>query len=46
MPISGKELMKLFCKQGYELVSGGNGGHLKLKKKNNPTIIISNHKEL
>lgn len=46
MPISGKDLMKLFLKKGYELVSGGKGSHLKLKKKNNPTVIIPNHKEL
>jgi predicted RNA binding protein YcfA (HicA-like mRNA interferase family) len=46
MPLSGKELAKLFLTKGYELVSGGKGSHLKLKKKNNPTIIIPNHKEL
>ncbi len=46
MPISGKELMKLFLSLGYKLVSGGKGSHLKLKKKNKPTIIIPNHKEL
>jgi predicted RNA binding protein YcfA (HicA-like mRNA interferase family) len=46
MSISGKDLMKLFLKQGYTLVTGGKGSHLKLKKKNNPTIIIPNHKEL
>ena len=46
MPISGKDLMKLFLRKDYELVSGGKGSHLKLKKKNNPTVIIPNHKEL
>ncbi len=46
MPLSGKELAKLFLAQGYELVAGGKGSHLKLKKKNNPTVIIPNHKEL
>ena len=46
MPLSGKEMMKLFLAEGYELVSGGKGSHLKLKKKNNPTVIIPNHKEL
>jgi predicted RNA binding protein YcfA (HicA-like mRNA interferase family) len=46
MSISGKELMKLFLANGYELVGGGKGSHLKLKKKNNPTVIIPNHKEL
>ncbi len=46
MPLSGIAMMKLFLGKGYELVSGGKGSHLKLKKKNNPTIIIPNHKEL
>jgi len=46
MPVSGKELMKLFFEKGYELVSGGKGSHLKLKKKGNPTVIVPNHKEL
>jgi predicted RNA binding protein YcfA (HicA-like mRNA interferase family) len=46
VPLSGKELMKLFLAKGYELVPGGKGSHLKLKKKNNPTVIIPNHKEL
>lgn len=39
-------MMKLFFEKGYQLVSGGKGSHLKLKKKNNPTVIIPNHKEL
>lgn len=46
MPLSGKDMMKLFFEKGYQLVSGGKGSHLKLKKKNNPTVIIPNHKEL
>ena len=46
MPLSGKDMLKLFLEKGYELVSGGKGSHLKLKKKNNPTVIIPNHKEL
>ncbi|MCF7800089.1 type II toxin-antitoxin system HicA family toxin [Candidatus Babeliales bacterium] len=46
MSMSGKDLMKLFLQKGYELVSGGKGSHLKLKKKNCPTVIIPNHKEL
>jgi predicted RNA binding protein YcfA (HicA-like mRNA interferase family) len=46
MPISSKEMMKLFLKKGYVLVTGGKGSHLKLKKENNPTVIIPNHKEL
>jgi predicted RNA binding protein YcfA (HicA-like mRNA interferase family) len=46
VPLSGKDMMKLFLRKGYELVSGGKGSHLKLKKKNNPTVIIPNHREL
>lgn len=46
MPISGKDLCKLFEKVGYKLVSGGKGSHMKLKKKGYPTIIIPDHKEL
>jgi predicted RNA binding protein YcfA (HicA-like mRNA interferase family) len=46
VPISGKGMMKLFLAKGYELVAGGKGSHLKLKKKDNPTVIIPNHKEL
>ena len=47
MPISGKDMRKLFYDAGYELVSGGGkGSHWKLKMKGGPTIIIPNHKEL
>jgi predicted RNA binding protein YcfA (HicA-like mRNA interferase family) len=46
MPLSGKELCKLFEKAGYKIVPGGKGSHIKLKKKDHPTIIIPNHKEL
>lgn len=46
MPLSGKDLCKLFEKIGYTIVPGGKGSHIKLKKKNCPTIIIPNHKEL
>lgn len=47
MPISGKELRKLFYDAGYELVpGGGKGSHWKLRKKGAPAIIIPNHKEL
>jgi predicted RNA binding protein YcfA (HicA-like mRNA interferase family) len=47
VPISGKELRKLFYDAGYELVSGGGkGSHWKLKKEGCPTVIIPNHKEL
>ena len=46
MPISGKELAKLFKKQGYEEVKGGGkGSHTKLRK-GNKTVIIPGHKEL
>ncbi len=33
-------------KSGYKIVAGGKGSHIKLKKKNCPTVIIPNHKEL
>lgn len=46
VPISGKDLCKLFEKAGYKIVPGGKGSHIKLKKKNCPTVIIPNHKEL
>lgn len=47
MPISGKDLRKLFYDAGYEMISGsGKGSHWKLKKKGCPTVIIPNHKEL
>jgi len=47
VPISGKEMRKLFYRKGYELVSGGGkGSHWKLKKKGKPTVTIPNDKEL
>lgn len=46
MPISGKDMCKLFLREGYEVVDGGKGSHMKLKRKGSPTIIIPNHKEL
>lgn len=47
MPISGKDLRKLFYDAGYELVTGaGKGSHWKLKKKGCQTVTIPNYKEL
>ena len=47
MPISGKDLRKLFYDAGYELVpGGGKGSHWKLKRKGCPMVIIPNHKTL
>jgi predicted RNA binding protein YcfA (HicA-like mRNA interferase family) len=47
VPISGKDMIKLFLKAGYELIpGGGKGSHWKLKKKGCPMVIIPNHKEL
>jgi len=46
MPISGKDMCKLFVRVGYEIVPGGKGSHIKLKKKNCPTVIVPGHKEL
>lgn len=46
MPISGKEMRKLFYKKGFELVPGaGKGSHWKLVK-GNKTVVIPDHKEL
>ena len=46
MPISGKDMRKLFYKAGYDLIPGaGKGSHWKLSKGNH-TVIIPNHKEL
>jgi len=40
MPLSGKEMCKLFYRAGYELVpGGGKGSHWKLKKQGHPTVI-------
>jgi predicted RNA binding protein YcfA (HicA-like mRNA interferase family) len=46
VPISGKNMCKLFQEAGYEIVSGGKGSHIKLKKPGCPTIIVPNHREL
>lgn len=46
VPISGKDMRKLFYEKGYELVpGGGKGSHWKLVK-GNKTVIIPNHREL
>lgn len=46
MPISGKDMRKLFLREGYEIVpGGGKGSHWKLRK-GNKTVTIPNHKEL
>lgn len=46
MPISGKEMIKLFLKKGYkEIKRQGKGSHKKLRKQN-ITVIIPYHKEL
>ncbi len=34
------DLRKLFIEQGYTIVPGGKGSHLKLKKPRQPTVII------
>jgi len=38
-------MVKLFEKNGYELVKGGKGSHRKLRK-GNKTVIIPDHREL
>jgi predicted RNA binding protein YcfA (HicA-like mRNA interferase family) len=46
MPISGKEMVKLFQKHGFDIVQGqGKGSHIKLRKGAN-TVIVPNHREL
>lgn len=45
VPISGKEMRKLFCKAGYT-VAGVKGSHWNLKKEGAPPVTIPNHKEL
>ncbi|NGX45216.1 MAG: hypothetical protein K940chlam2_00359 [Chlamydiae bacterium] len=45
MPLSGKEMRKLFLEVGYEIdPGGGKGSHWKLKKARCPTAIIPNPK--
>lgn len=47
MPVSGKEMCKLFTKKGYRVIRGaGKGSHWKLKCHGKATVIIPNHKEL
>lgn len=47
MPISGKELAKLFKQCGFEEVKGGGkGSHIKLTKTGYKPIVIPGHKEL
>ncbi|MBF5059754.1 hypothetical protein NEPTK9_001271 [Candidatus Neptunochlamydia vexilliferae] len=46
MPYSGKEMLKLFKKKGFEEIKGqGKGSHRKVRK-GNLTITIPFHKEL
>ena len=46
MPISGKEMAKLFKKAGYEKIrKQGKGSHMKYRK-GDKVVIIPNHKEL
>ena len=46
MPMSGKEMGKLFQREGFEIIKGqGKGSHIKLRK-GFMTVIVPNHKEL
>jgi len=46
MPLSGKEMVKLFQRKGFEIVKGGGkGSHMKLRR-GNQTVIIPAHREL
>jgi predicted RNA binding protein YcfA (HicA-like mRNA interferase family) len=47
MPISGKDLVKLFLRYGYKIIKKqGKGSHIKLRKEGKSTVIIPDHKEL
>ncbi len=47
MPLSGKEMRKLFYDAGYEVVpGGGKGSHWKMRKAGCLPVIIPNDKEL
>jgi len=47
VPISGKEMVRLFEKQGYTIVKGaGKGSHVKMKKIGSENVTIPMHKEL
>lgn len=46
MPRTGKEMIKLYLKHGYEIVKGqGKGSHVKLRK-GEKTMIVPMHGEL
>jgi len=46
VPLTAKEMVKLFKKQGYEVVKGGGkGSHIKMRK-GNQGVTIPNHGEL
>lgn len=46
MPLSGREMVRLFEKAGFEIVKGqGKGSHIKLRK-NGIMAIVPNHREL
>ena len=46
MPISWKEMCKLFRREGYEIVAGGKGSHIKMARPGYPTVTIPHHREL
>jgi len=46
VPLTAKEMVKLFKKHGYEVVKGGGkGSHIKMRKGNH-AVTIPNHAEL
>lgn len=46
MPVSGKEMAKMFKNHGFREIKGqGKGSHIKLRK-GSKTVIIPCHKEL
>lgn len=47
MPVNAKEMIKLFKKNGYELIKGqGKGSHIKMRNSKGKMVIIPNHGEL
>ena len=47
MPISGKDMVKLFEKKGYRVIkNAGKGSHVKLRNLEGNMVIIPQHKEL
>lgn len=46
MPMSSREMIKLYLRDGWVKVKGGKGSHTKMKKPGRRPQIIPNQKEL